>query len=574
MLKILFYHCPNTIFSAKTAGLANYLEKSGKLQVTFCNEIANPARLYDYSAVVLANSLPLNANLAENLVNFVARGGGLVSVGDNSDNWADWEVLQKAFGSKIGKRTPVTELIVRVPANSNHPLTSRLHAGYAHDHYAGLDRDTAFPLYDSLYLTENQPAVEGREAVLLASWHSNRLPVAWVQGYGRGKVFSTSLGIHYSSWDNPVFRQLLFRAIIHTTGQETIKPVRIGMLGYGAIGFEHGTAAQNVPGLELAAVCDRNPARLEEATKHFNDLKLYQSTTQVANDPAIDLVIISTPPNSHASLALEMLSAGKHVVVEKPFCITTREADAMIETAAQNKLALTVYQCRRWDSDYLAIKSAVESNLIGDIFHLETFIGNYSHPCDYWHSHEPVSGGVFYDWGSHYLDWILGLMPGQVQSVSGVAHKRVWQDVTNEDQASVIMRFDGGQEAHFMHSDIAAAMKPKWYILGTKGAIVGQWREEVIKSRKWNGDLIEDRLAPSEVLADVTAYIRHEGLTHQQKLTLPPAPVYPFHRNLANHLLAGEALAVTPQEARRNIVVMEAAKYSACHNGQFISVSC
>jgi hypothetical protein len=125
-----------------------------------------------------------------------------------------------------------------------------------------------------------------------------------------------------------------------------------------------------------------------------------------------------------------------------------------------------------------------------------------------------------------------------------------------------------------MHSDIAAAMKPKWYILGTKGAIVGQWREEVIKSRKWNGDLIEDRLAPSEVLADVTAYIRHEGLTHQQKLTLPPAPVYPFHRNLANHLLAGEALAVTPQEARRNIVVMEAAKYSACHNGQFISVSC
>ena len=86
---------------------------------------------------------------------------------------------------------------------------------------------------------------------------------------------------------------------------------------------------------------------------------------------------------------------------------------------------------------------------IGDVFHMETFIGGYAHPCDYWHSHEPISGGVFYDWGSHYLDWILQLIPDRVVSVRGVEHKRVWHDVTNADHSSVYLRFAGGQEAEF-----------------------------------------------------------------------------------------------------------------------------
>src|SRR3989442_871035 len=77
-------------------------------------------------------------------------------------------------------------------------------------------------------------------------------------------------------------------------------------------------------------------------------------------------------------------------------------------------------------------------------------------------------------------------------------HKRVWHDVTNADHSSVYLRFAGGQEAEFMHSDIAAALKPKWYILGERGAIGGHWRHETVKTRRWSGDLIEERLAPAQ----------------------------------------------------------------------------
>ncbi|HEV7128699.1 MAG TPA: Gfo/Idh/MocA family oxidoreductase, partial [Ktedonobacterales bacterium] len=272
------------------------------------------------------------------------------------------------------------------------------------------------------------------------------------------------------------------------------------------------------------------------------------------------------PPNTHAVVAAQMLEAGKHVVVEKPFCLTTREADRLIALATERQLALTVYQNRRWDPDFLAIQQLVRAGTLGDLFHLETFIGGFAHPCGFWHSHEPISGGVFYDWGSHYLDWVLTLLPDEVTSVRASAHKRVWHDVTNADQANLSIHFAGGQEATFIHSDIAAILKPKWYLLGTRGALVGNWRHETVTARAWSGDLIEEHLAPAEALPVLTVALRAEdGQIHEQRLSLPPAPPYPFHRNLANHLLAGEPLAVNPLSSRRNIAVMEAAVSSAAH---------
>jgi hypothetical protein len=118
-------------------------------------------------------------------------------------------------------------------------------------------------------------------------------------------------------------------------------------------------------------------------------------------------------------------------------------------------------------------------------------------------------------------------------------------------------------------------MKPKWYILGTQGAIVGHWRQETVKTRRWSGDLIEERLAPSEALPELYVYTREiSGAIHEQRLMLPEAPAYAFHRNLANHLHCGEPLAVPPEESRRNIAVMEAAKRSAERGGETIALEC
>ncbi|GAC1457515.1 MAG: hypothetical protein PVS3B3_12000 [Ktedonobacteraceae bacterium] len=499
----------------------------------------------------------LTARQEKVLCTFVEHGGGLVCSGNAVELYHEYDLLGAVLGRVRGTSTPQCEIIVRVATPDSY-LTRRV--------------DPSFSVFESVYLLAKTPL----DAMILwhTTWHYTSYPVTYTRSYGQGRVFCTTLGNTPETQAHPVFQQMLARAMRYAAGVDTTeKAARVAMLGYGVIGFEHGTAISNVAGLEYALVCDRNEERLQAAQRAFPGIRTCTNMTEVAEDASIDVVIISTPPNTHAAMAMHMLRAGKHVVSEKPFCLTTAEADAMIGLAHDSQRALTVYQCRRWDPDYLAIQQVIKSGSIGPIFHMETFIGGYAHPCDYWHSHEPISGGIFYDWGSHYLDWILQLIPDRVVSVRGVKHKRVWHDVTNADQSSVSLHFANGQEAEFMHSDIAAAMKPKWYILGEKGAIVGNWRQETIKTRRWSGDLIEAQLAPSEALPDLIVSTRdRSGLIQQQHLILPSAPLYAFHRNLANHLHSGEALAIPPEESRRNIMVMEAAKHSSEQGGISIAL--
>jgi len=179
----------------------------------------------------------------------------------------------------------------------------------------------------------------------------------------------------------------------------------------------------------------------------------------------------------------------------------------MLAAAAGAGRSLTVYQSRRWDPDFVALRRTVESGAVGKPFHLESFIGGYGHPCSYWHSHEPISGGTIFDWGSHYFDWTLLLFREQVETVSAVAQTLVWQDVTNSDHVNVDLRFADGTQASFLHSDIATALKPKWYLLGTGGAIVGDWRQEAVVARGTMDELVEDRLAPADSPATVIVVI-------------------------------------------------------------------
>ncbi|MEO7003661.1 MAG: Gfo/Idh/MocA family oxidoreductase, partial [Ktedonobacterales bacterium] len=512
----------------------------------------------DASALVVADlaTILLTGVQTQALHEFVRRGGALIALGEMAPGWQDNRRLHELLG--IGPavaHSPVTELVIQVA--SDHDITRRL--------------DPTCHATGSCALLDAAP--DGAAVLFTTSWRYATVPLAWMRPYGKGMVYFDSFTAAEGEHEPEPLRQALFRAIRYATGWREGPPIRVAMIGYGAIGFEHGSAMQATPGLDYTLVCDRNPSRLAVARDAFPHIRTTTEIADVLADDAIDAAIVAAPPNTHAALARDLLLAGKHVVVEKPFCLTTTEADDLISLANERNLTLTVYQNRRWDPDFLAIAQVVREGRLGDLFHVEMFIGDYHHPCDFWHSHEPISGGVFYDWGSHYLDWALTLLPDKIADVRASTQKRVWLDVTNADQATLHIRFQNGCEVIFIHSDVAALLKPKWYALGTKGALVANWRHETVTSRKWSGDLIEERLAPSEALPIVTLATRiAEGRINEEQLALPPAPLQPFHRNLANHLLASEPLAVSPTSSRRNIAVMEAAAYSAAHNSVVVPI--
>ena len=455
--------------------------------------------------------------------------------------------LTDAAGLLPGQLSPLHEIRVR-PGPDAGDVTARLGGDLV-----VTDR---WPVQDKV--------ADDVQVLLTANLGFSDHPVAtWRPAVGLGVL---TVGSTAATYADPVWQRIVHRLLRRITGEADGVAVGIGILGYGAIGHEHSAAIALTEGLELRAVCDPNPLRTAAARELAPDVR---AVDDLLTQDDVDLIIVSTPPNTHAEWALRCLDAGKSVVVEKPFCITVEEADRQIAAAADRGLTLAVYQNRRWDPDYLALKKVIRNGQLGEVFHYESFIGGYGHPCNYWHSDEAVSGGAIYDWGSHYLDWALDLFPQQVEWVSATAHKRVWHDVTNADHSRVLVHFLDGVEAEFTHSDLAAALKPKFYVLGTRGGIIGDWRHERVVERSPIGTLLEDRLAHSDSPAALRVFTPDgTGGTSETALSIPAAPPQPFHRQLADQLLSGEPMEVTPAGSRRNIAVMQAATESARLGGR------
>ena len=524
-----------------------YLASTGEVTLEVAHDTAPLSRLEHFDVVVAhAPRGGLAPKEEAGLCRFVSAGGGFVGLHCTSQRWAPSPEYLAMMGGGSDSQLPQMELVADV-RSSGHDITRRVPQNLR--------------LLDSCFAKAK--LAPDAEVLLSTTWQSHEVPVAYARSHGAGRVFYCGLGETPEIYSMEVMQGLLYRAVRHVAGRDEAAALGVGLLGFGAIGREHTRGISAVSGLELVAVCDRSPERLAAALADGAEPELLPDVDSLLGRADVDLVVVSTPPNTHFELAMRALAAGKHVVVEKPFCLTGAEADQLVAAARGAGRVLTVYQNRRWDADFLALLDLVRSGQLGDVFRVEAFVGGFDHPCHFWHSDRDVSGGVIYDWGAHYLDWILQLLPNPVVQVDASSQKRVWHDVTNDDQFEIRLRFEGGAEASFLHSDIAAARKPKWYVLGTKGAAVGHWREAVLSSQGPNG-LLEQHVPVSDLPCELHVLRpAGQGLSHDERLALPPVPESAFYRNLAGHLLAQEPLAVTPEFARRNIQLMEIAQQAA-----------
>ena len=459
------------------------------------------------------------------LLTFVRNGKGFVGIHCASDSFTDSPEYIDLIGSRFTGHGPVCEFQV-FPVGSEYLLSRRI---------------MPFHITDELYILDYDP--KKVQVAFYANWMGKREPMAYAKPFGKGQVCYIALGHDERAFRHPTFQQIVIRGIGEVTGLKEGKPIRCGVIGYGPsfnMGRWHSEWINATPGMEAVAACDIDPVRTEAAKKEFPEFETYTNPAEMLRKSKTDLIVVITPHNVHYEVALAALKAGKHVVIEKPMCLTTEQATELIETAKANNVVLTVFHNRRWDTDYVAIRNLVDHGLIGDVFHVEAFFGGYGFPGDWWRSDKAISGGAMYDWGAHFLDWILNLIKYPMENVTGFFHKRVWHSVSNEDQCQAIIRFEGGRMADFQISSIAMAGKPKWRILGEKGAIVYHHDATHLEVYgKAHGDM-------------------------KSELTFPK-PVWgcPYYPNLANHILLNEPLEVKPEEARRVIAVLEAAEKSS-----------
>ncbi len=318
---------------------------------------------------------------------------------------------------------------------------------------------------------------------------------------------------------------------------------RCAIVGYGPafnMGKHHADFIADTPGMETVAVCDPVPERLVAAQEELPGIATYARLGDMLKRQDFDLAVIITPHNTHARLAVQCLNAGKHVIVEKPMCVTAKEARRMLDAAEENKVMLSVFHNRRWDADYLTIREAVRQGLIGEVFEVDCYMGGWNPPRSWWREDKKISGGAFFDWGAHMLDWVLQIVDRPIIDVTGFFHKRVWHTKTNADQVRAIIRFEGNVQADVTVSSIARISRSKWRILGDRGAIESQW----------SGDAI-------------TVVTELKGLETKMEIPNLPSAREEYYRNISAHLRRGAELICKAEESALTIAVMDAAEKSA-----------
>jgi len=245
--------------------------------------------------------------------------------------------------------------------------------------------------------------------------------------------------------------------------------IKVGLVGFGiSAKVFHAPFITTNNNYQLVSVVERHKQESKELYPFVQVVKTFEELLQ---NEEIDLVVITTPNETHFPYAKAALKAGKHVVLEKPVTNTSEEAMELIEIANSNSVVLSVYQNRRYVSDFLTIREILDKQLLGEV---HTFEGHYDRyraeaRPQAWREHELPGSGILYDLGPHLLDQVLYLF-GMPQTITADIRMQ-------RPHAKVDDYFDLRLDYGFLKVILQAGMLvrepgPRYLIHGTKGSFI------------------------------------------------------------------------------------------------------
>jgi scyllo-inositol 2-dehydrogenase (NADP+) len=253
-----------------------------------------------------------------------------------------------------------------------------------------------------------------------------------------------------------------------------VSDLRAAIIGYGLAGrFFHAPLIAATEGLVVAAVVTSDPARQEQVTREHPDARVLASPGELWELADSDLVVVATPNEAHAPLALEAIDHQLPVVVDKPLAVTAAEAEAVVLRAEQAGVLLTVFQNRRFDSDQLTLVRLLADGRLGTVMRYESRFERWRPGSDAgaWRESLPPErgGGQLLDLGSHLVDQALVLF-GPVTHVYAEIDAR--RGGPGDDDAFLALRHASGVISHLRASATTAAPGPRLRVLGTEAAFV------------------------------------------------------------------------------------------------------
>ena len=216
-------------------------------------------------------------------------------------------------------------------------------------------------------------------------------------------------------------------------------PIKTGICSYGMSGkLFHAPFIQAHPGYELTAIVERNR---NDSRERYPDSVLSRSFEELLSMDNLQLIVVNTPVQTHFDYAKQAIEAGKSVIVEKPFTVTSGEAAILAQLAKERNVFLSVYQNRRYDGDYRAIKNVVEQNLLGELKEVEMRFDRYR-PGYSGKEHKEgrlPGAGSLHDLGAHLIDQALQLFGWPLQLFADI--RRLRKDVEANDYFELLLYY-------------------------------------------------------------------------------------------------------------------------------------
>lgn len=339
--------------------------------------------------------------------------------------------------------------------------------------------------------------------------------------------------------------------------QTNNQKVGCAVIGYGGMGGWHTRYILESDVAYLCGIYDIDPAKIERA--HTNGIRAYSSPEELLSDSDIEIVIIATPNELHAPLAIKALRAGKNVICEKPVVLSSEELDEVIAVANECGKLFTVHQNRRFDVDFLMMKEAYHSSKLGRVFSIESRIqGSRGIPGD-WRGKPEHGGGMVYDWGVHLIDQMLLIVDDKkIKAVSCRC-----EHITNplvDDGFKLDIIFEDDVVGHIEVGTHHFISLPRFFMSGTNGAaIIEDWRDRtrvIALSAPEEGEV-----KPVVTAAGMTKTMapRKEESLEEFYIERPESDVHDYYRNFISAIHGECRQLVKHDEMRRVLRVIEAA---------------
>lgn len=250
--------------------------------------------------------------------------------------------------------------------------------------------------------------------------------------------------------------------------------ISTALLGYGLAGSVfHAPSLAALDAFSLDVIVTSDPERQAAARGAHPDARVVGRGEWSPAGGGADLVVVATPPASHAALAREALEAGCAVVVDKPFTLTSAEGDALIAVAKEKGLVLTTYQNRRWDGEYLTLKKLLVEGALGQVRRFESRLERWQQDITKeWKAQATAAdgGGVLNDLGTHLIDQALQLFGPPVRVYGEAAARR--PEERADDDAFVALEHAGGVVSHLWMNLSVPQLGPRLRVLGSEAAFV------------------------------------------------------------------------------------------------------